>query len=168
METRLLLDQWWLSLKLSVTSSIKGYGKSWSPIPGSHEEPQLELEGYLRAIMLESYLAGDFLCPMLLTFEPKVVKKVSPGAERSILRSGGSSSEALLGAMESILGQKRLSLKLVKLILELCRLILEPLRITLEPWKLYLDHLEPVRVTLEAWRLILERGGSPWSHRNFS
>ncbi len=164
----LLLDQWWLSLKLSVTSSSKGYGKPWSPIPGSHEEPQLELEGYLGALMLESYLAGGFLCPMLLTFEPKVVKKVHPGAERSILRSGWSSSEALPGAVESFLGQKRLSLKLLKLILELCRLILEPLRITLEPWKLYLDNWELLRVTLEAWRLILEHGGSPWSHGIFS
>jgi hypothetical protein len=119
----------------------------------------LELEGYLGAIMPESYLAGGFLCPMLLTFEPKVVKKVHPGAKRSILRSGWSSSEALPGAVESFLGQKRLSLKLLKLILELCRIILEPWRITLEPWKLYLEHLEPLRVTLEAWRLTLE----PWN-----
>jgi hypothetical protein len=49
----------------------------------------------------------------LLTFEPKVVKKIHPEAERSILRSEGSSSEALPGAVESILGQKRLSLKLL-------------------------------------------------------
>jgi hypothetical protein len=63
--------------------------------------------------LLEAYLAGDNLCPKLLTFEPKVDKKVHPGAERSILRSGGSSSEALPGAVESILGQKRLSLKLL-------------------------------------------------------
>jgi hypothetical protein len=97
-----------------------------------------------------------------------MVKNVHPGAERSILRSGGSSSKALPGAVESILGQKRLSLKLLELILELCRLILEPLRTTLEPWKLYLDHLKPLRITLEAWRLILERRGSPWSHGIFS
>jgi hypothetical protein len=48
----ILLEQWWLSLKPSVTSWSKGYSKPWSPIPGSHEEPQLELEGCLRAIML--------------------------------------------------------------------------------------------------------------------
>ncbi len=52
--------------------------------------------GYLGAIMLEAYeyLAGGYLCPKLLTFQPKVVKKVYPGAERSIQRSGGSSSKA--------------------------------------------------------------------------
>jgi hypothetical protein len=32
--------------------------------------------------MLESYLAGGFLCPKLIPFEPKVVKKAHPGAER--------------------------------------------------------------------------------------
>ncbi len=39
------------------------------------------LEGYLIAIMLEAHLAGGYLCPKLLTFEPMVVKKVHPGAE---------------------------------------------------------------------------------------
>jgi hypothetical protein len=70
----------------------------------------LELEGYLRAIILEAYLAGGYPCPKLLTFEPKVVKKVHPGAKRSFLRSGGSSSKALPGEVEYILGQKWLSL----------------------------------------------------------
>jgi hypothetical protein len=98
----------------NVTSWSKGYSKPWSPIPGSHEGPQLELEGYLRAIMLEAYFAGGYLCPKLVTFEPKVVTKIHPGAERLIMRSGGSSSKALPGAVESILGQKRLSLKLLK------------------------------------------------------
>jgi hypothetical protein len=83
----------------------------------------LELEGYLRAIMLEAYLAGGYLCPKLLTLEPKVVKKAHPEAERSILRSGHPAKHP--GAVESILGQKRLSLKLLKLILEPWRLILE-------------------------------------------
>ncbi len=92
--------------EVSVTSSSKGYSKPWSPIPGSREEPQLELEGYLGAIMLESYLAGGFLCPMLLTFETKVVKKIHPGAERSILRSGWSSSEALPGAVDLSLDKR--------------------------------------------------------------
>jgi hypothetical protein len=62
----LLLEQWWLSLKPSVTSWSKGYSKPWSPIPGSHGEPQLELEGYHKAIMLEAYLAGAYLCPKLI------------------------------------------------------------------------------------------------------
>ncbi len=79
-----------------------------------------------RLTLLEAHLAGGYLCHKLLTFEPKVFEKVHPGAERSILRSGGSSSKAFPGAVESILGQKRLSQKLLKLILELCRLILEP------------------------------------------
>jgi len=39
----LLFEQWWLSLKPSVTSCSKGYSKQWSPIAGSHEEPQFEL-----------------------------------------------------------------------------------------------------------------------------
>jgi hypothetical protein len=56
----LLLEQWWLSLKTSVTSLCKIYSKPWSPIPGSHEEQQLELEGYLGTIMLEAYLAGGY------------------------------------------------------------------------------------------------------------
>jgi hypothetical protein len=76
--------------------------------------------------LLEAHLAGGYLCLKWLR----------------ILRSGGSSSRALPGAVETILGQKRLSLKLLKLILELCRLILERGRITLEPWKLYLDHCD--------------------------
>jgi hypothetical protein len=63
----LLLEQWWLSLKPCVTSWSKGYSKPWSPIPGSHGEPQLELEGYLKAIMLEAYLAGGYLCPKLIS-----------------------------------------------------------------------------------------------------
>jgi hypothetical protein len=73
---------------------------------------------YLGAIMMEAYeyLAGGYLCPKLFTFQPKVVKEVHPGAERSILRSGGSSSEALPGAVKSIHGQKRFSLKLLKLV----------------------------------------------------
>ncbi len=104
--------------------------------------------------MLEAHLAGGYLCSKLLTFEPKVVTKIHPGTKRSILRSGGSSSEALPGAVGSILGQKRLFLVLLKL-LELCRLILEPWRITLEPWKLYLDHCD------SSWRC----RGSTWRHR---
>jgi hypothetical protein len=63
----------------NVTSWRKGYSKPRSHILGSHEEPQLEQEGYLRAIMLEANSV------QLLTFEPKVVKKVHPGAERSML-----------------------------------------------------------------------------------
>jgi hypothetical protein len=101
-----------------------------------------------RLTYLEAHLAGGYLCPKLLTCEPKVF-------ERSILRSGGSSSKALPGAVESILGQKRLSQKLLKLILELCRLILKPWRISLESWKLYLDHCD------SSWRC----RGSTWRHR---
>ena len=93
--------------------------------------------------------------PVAANLEPKVVKKVHPGAERSILRSGGSSSKALPGAVESVFGQKRLSQKLLKLILELCRLILKPWRINLESWKLYLDHCD------SSWRC----RGSTWRHR---
>jgi hypothetical protein len=48
----------------------------------------LEEEANRTTIMLEANSV------QLLSFEPKVVKKVHPGAERSILRSGGSSSEA--------------------------------------------------------------------------
>jgi hypothetical protein len=69
-----------------------------------------------RLTLLEAHLAGGYLCPKLFTFQPKVVKEVHPGAERSILRSGGSSSEALPGAVKSIHGQKRFSLKLLKLV----------------------------------------------------
>ncbi len=53
-------------------------------MPWSHEEPQLEVEGYLET--LEGHVGG-YPCPKLLTFEPKVVEKVHLGAERSILRS---------------------------------------------------------------------------------
>jgi hypothetical protein len=120
-----------------------------------------------RRTLLEAYLAGGYLCPKLLTSEPKVVKKIHLGAERSILRSGGSSSEAPPGAVESILGPKRLSLKLLKLILELCRLILEPWRINLEPWKLFLDHCNSSwRCRRLTWRhraSLWSRGELPWS-----
>ncbi len=107
----------------NVTSWSKGYSKPWSPIPGSHEEPQLELKGILeqscwRFTLLEAHLAGGYLCPKLL-IESKVVTKIHLGAERSILRSGGSSREDHPLEVESILGQKRL--------------ILESWRITLEP-----------------------------------
>ncbi len=51
--------------------------------------------------MLETYLAGGYFCPKLLTFKPKVVTKIHSEAERSILRSGGSSSEALPGAVKT-------------------------------------------------------------------
>jgi hypothetical protein len=130
----LLFEQWWLTMKPSVTYSSKG--KPWNPIPGIHEEHNWNW----RAILEQSCWRPSYLCPKLLTFEPKMVKKVHPGADRSILRSGGSSSEALPGALESTLGQKRLCLKPLNLILELCRLILEPWRLTLQPWQLYLDH----------------------------
>jgi hypothetical protein len=36
--------------------------------------------------MLESYLAGGFLCPKFIRFK---IQKVHPGTERSILKSGG-------------------------------------------------------------------------------
>ncbi len=72
----------------NVTSWRKGYSKPRSQILGSHEEPQLEQEANRTTIMLEANSV------QLLTFGPKVVKKVLLGAERSILRSGGSSSEA--------------------------------------------------------------------------
>jgi hypothetical protein len=65
----------------------------------------MNLEGYLRAIMLEA------ICVLSCSPLSKVVKKVHPGAESSILKSGGSSSKALPGEVESILGQKWLSLR---------------------------------------------------------
>jgi hypothetical protein len=72
------------------------------------------LEAYLAGNLplLKTYLAGGYLCPKLTTFEPKVATKNHPGAERSILRCGGSFSETLPRSKESICGQKRLSLKL--------------------------------------------------------
>jgi len=97
--------------------------------------------------------------PVAANLEPKVVKKVHPGAERSILRSGGSSSEALPGAMESILGQKMLSLKKLKLILELCKLILEPWRIT---W-IIVVHPGDAEDQLGDKAALQSRGGLPWS-----
>ncbi len=121
----LLLEQWWLSLKLSVNLRVKAIARHGAQSQGVIKNHNWNWEGYLGTIMLESYFAGGFLCPKL-PFEPKVVKKVHPGAKRSILRSGGSSSKALPGALESVLGQKRLALKLLKL-------ILEPWRITLKP-----------------------------------
>jgi len=54
-----------------------------------------------RLTLLETYFAGGYFYPKLLTFEPKVVTKIHPGAQRSILRSGGSSSKALPGAVET-------------------------------------------------------------------
>jgi hypothetical protein len=101
-----------------------------------------------------------------------VVIKVHPGTKRSILRSGGSSSEALPGAVESMLGKKRLSLKLLKLIVELC--------IQSHPEALE-DHPKAMEILSGSLWFILEtgrhraslrssgwlpwsRGGSSWSH----
>jgi hypothetical protein len=86
----LLERKWWLSLKpmshLGVKAShgaqsqgvMKNHNWNWRAI--------LE-QSCWRLTLLEAQLAGGYLCPKLLTFEPKVVKKIRPGAERSILRS---------------------------------------------------------------------------------
>jgi hypothetical protein len=87
-----------LGLKATASQGvIKNHNWNWRVI--------LE-QSCWRLTLLEAHLAGGYLCPKLLTFEPKVVTKIHPGAERSILRSGGSSSEALPGAVELSLDKR--------------------------------------------------------------
>jgi hypothetical protein len=74
----------------SVNLRVKAIARHGAQSQGVLKNHNWNWEGYLGAIMLESYFAGGFLCPKLPTFEPKMVKKVHPGAKRSILRSGGS------------------------------------------------------------------------------
>jgi len=74
------LEQWWLSLKLSVNLRVKAIAKHGAQSQGVMKNHNWNWEGYLGTIMLESYFAGGFLCPKLPTFEPKMVKKVHPGA----------------------------------------------------------------------------------------
>jgi len=128
--------------------------------------------------MLEAYLAGGCLFPKLLTFEPKVVKKVHPGAERSILRSEGSSSSlwsngiyprtknALLEKVETHPGALKAHPGALEDHLDHCgsswrcrgstwrqSCTSEPWRVTLELWRLT---LELWRLTQELWRHALE------------
>jgi hypothetical protein len=80
----------------------------------------LELEGYLRAIMLEAYLAGGSPCWRLSLSEVAE----NPEKWRVIQQSSPWSSGIYPWTKETLP-------ELLKLILELCRLILEPWRITL-------------------------------------
>ncbi len=104
--------------------------------------------------MLEAYLAGGYFCPKLLTFEPKAVTKIHPRAERSILRSGGPSSEALPGAVETHTGDMQAHPGNLEDHL-------------IESWKLYLDHCDSSwRCRGSTWRhkaSLISRGGYPWS-----